>query len=141
MRFWLTELKKMFVKEFRRCLMKRYGKIPSSAVIARDFTLASPEGIEPISVETIRKWLLGSNLPQSGRMRTLCNWIGFDATALDGAFKSQSTGDRTNNLNTEKSIDSEMVHLLHSFSELQESERQTVLEIVNLYRRSKVIKK
>jgi hypothetical protein len=92
-------------------------------------------------VETVRKWLLGTNLPQSGRMRTLCNWLGFDATALDGAFKSQSNGDKTNNLNTAKSIDSEMVHLLHSFSELQESERQTVLEIVELYRRSKTIKK
>jgi hypothetical protein len=121
--------------------MKRYGKIPSSARIARDFTLASPEGIEPISVETIRKWLLGTNLPQSARMRTLCNWLGFDATALDGGFKSTSNGNRANNFNTEKSIDSEMVHLLHSFSELQESERQTVLEIVELYRRSRVIKK
>lgn len=121
--------------------MKRYGKIPSSARIARDFTLASPDGIEPISVETIRKWLLGTNLPQSARMRTLCNWLGFNASALDDAFKTQSKGNEISNFNTEKSIDSEIVHLLQSFGELQESERQTVLEIVDLYRRSKVIKK
>jgi hypothetical protein len=121
--------------------MRRYGKIPSSAVIARDFTLASPEGIEPISVETVRKWLLGTNLPQSARMRTLCNWLGFDAAVLDGGFKPANNGIGANNLKTEKSIDSEMVHLLHSFGELQESERQTVLEIVELYRRSKAIKK
>jgi len=137
----MDELKKAFAKEFKRCLIARYGKIPSAAVIARDFTLASPAALEPMSLETIRKWLNGINLPQSARMRTLSNWIGFDASALDGAFKSSNNANRTTDLSTQKSIDSEMVHLLHAFGELQEGERETVLQIVDLYRRSKDIKK
>jgi len=137
----MDELKKAFVKEFKRCLIARYGKIPSAAVIARDFTLASPAAIEPLSLETIRKWLNGINLPQSARMRTLSNWIGFDASALDEAFKPANNINQTANWSSQKSIDSEIVHLLHAFGELQESERETVLQIVDLYRRSKDIKK
>ncbi|MDH6299952.1 hypothetical protein [Polynucleobacter sphagniphilus] len=137
----MDELKKAFVKEFRRCLIEHYGKIPSAAVIARDFTLASPTAIEPLSIETIRKWLHGVNLPQSARMRTLSNWIGFDASALDEAFKPAGDTNKTASFSTQKSIDREMIHLLQSFGELQESERETVLEIVDLYRRSKALKK
>lgn len=137
----MDELKKAFVKEFKRCLIARYGKIPSAAVIARDFTLASPAAIEPLSLETIRKWLNGINLPQSARMRTLSNWIGFDASALDEAFKPTNNINQATSWSSQKSIDSEMVHLLHAFGELQEGERETVLQIVDLYRRSKGIKK
>lgn len=137
----MDELKKAFAKEFRRCLIARYGKIPSAAIIARDFTLVSPSAIEPLSLETIRKWLHGINLPQSARMRTLSNWIGFDVSALDVAFKTADNVNGAANLKTQKSIDSEIVLLLQNFSELQEDERQTVLQIVDLYRRSKGMKK
>jgi hypothetical protein len=136
----MVELKNAFVKEFKRCLVAKYGKVPSSARIARDFTLSSPEGIEPVSVETIRKWLLGINIPQSARMRTLSVWLGFDMSTFDIAFKPNAPA-ANNVLNTQSAIDSEIIHLLQSFSELRESERETVLEIVDLYKRSRSLKK
>lgn len=136
----MVELKNAFAKEFKRCLVARYGKVPSAATIARDFTLASPEGVEPVSVETVRKWLLGVNLPQSARMRTLAVWLGFDSSTFDFAFKS-SAPLLHKKLTTQSAMDSEMVHLLHSFSELLESERETVLEIVDLYKRSREMRK
>jgi transcriptional regulator with XRE-family HTH domain len=136
----MVELKNAFVKEFKRCLVSKYGKVPSAARIAKDFTLSSPEGVEPVSVETIRKWLLGINIPQSARMRTLSRWLGFDVSVFDVAFKL-SDPPTHNELNTRRKVDREILHLLQSFSELQESERETVLEIVDLYKRSRNMKK
>ena len=136
----MVELKNAFVKEFKRCLVAKYGKVPSAARIAKDFTLSSPEGVEPVSVETIRKWLLGINIPQSTRMRTLSLWLGFEMSAFDFAFKPNARG-ANNELKTQSAVDSEIIHLLQSFSELQESERETVLEIVDLYKRSRGMKK
>lgn len=136
----MVELKNAFVNEFKRCLTAKYGKVPSASRIARDFTLASPEGIEPISGETVRKWLLGINIPQSARMRTLSRWLGFDVSVFDVAFKP-SNPPTHNELNTRRKVDREILHLLQSFSELQASERETVLEIVDLYKRSRDVKK
>lgn len=136
----MVELKSAFAKEFKRCLIKRYGKVPSAATIARDFTLASPIGVEPVSVETIRKWLLGINLPQSARMHTLSIWLGFDSSVMNFAFK-KSAPHLHRKITGQSAMDSEIVHLLHSFSELQESERETVLEIVDLYRRTREMNK
>lgn len=136
----MVELKNAFVNEFKRCLVAKYGKVPSAARIAKDFTLSSPEGVEPVSVETIRKWLLGINMPQSARMRTLSVWLGFEMSALDIAFKPNARAAH-NAIKTQFAVDSEILHLLQSFSELQESERETVIEIVDLYKRSRSMKK
>jgi hypothetical protein len=136
----MIELKHAFVKEFKRCLVAKYGKVPSAARIAKDFTLSSPEGVEPISVETIRKWLLGVNIPQSARMRTLSVWLGFEMSAFDIAFKPNARASN-NGLKTQTTIDSKILQLIQSFSELEESERETVLEIVDLYKRSRSLKK
>jgi hypothetical protein len=136
----MVELKNAFVKEFKRCLVLKYGKVPSAARIAKDFALSSPEGVESVSLETIRKWLLGINIPQSARIRTLSVWLGFEMSAFDIAFKP-NTHATNNALKTESAVDSEILHLLQSLSGLQKSERETVLEIVDLYKRSRGMKK
>jgi len=57
--------------------MQHYGKIPSCSVIARDFSLISTD-TEPVSIETVRKWLHGSSLPHPKRLIVLQAWLGID---------------------------------------------------------------
>lgn len=75
--------KQLFAQCMNACIKRAYGgKIPSYAVIARDFSLRYPED-GSISSESIRKWMTGRALPQSHRLSALIDWLGADiATAL-----------------------------------------------------------
>jgi SulP family sulfate permease len=109
-------------------------KVPHSVIVG--FTAGAAVLIINSQVGT----LLGINIPQSARMRTLSRWLGFDVSVFDVAFKP-SNPPTHNELNTRRKVDREILHLLQSFSELQASERETVLEIVDLYKRSRDVKK
>lgn len=71
------QLRQNFSKQLKICVKRAYsGKIPSYAVIARDYSLRANG--EAVSAETIRKWMQGISVPQSGRLRTLIQWLGFE---------------------------------------------------------------
>jgi hypothetical protein len=73
----MSSLNHYFSKELRNSLIQHYGKVPSCAVIARDFSLKARD-VEPVSIETVRKWLNGSSLPHAKRLLVLNTWIGID---------------------------------------------------------------
>ena len=71
--------------EFQRLLLARlkarYGRIPTSARLARDFSLIAAE-VAPISNETARKWLRGDVMPHAKRLKILCSWLNIDFNHL-----------------------------------------------------------
>lgn len=70
-----------FQREFQRLLVARlkarYGRIPTSAQLARDFSLLAAD-VAPISNETARKWLRGDVMPHAKRLKILCSWLNID---------------------------------------------------------------
>jgi hypothetical protein len=131
----VVELKNAFAKEFRRSLIAHYGKVPSCAKIARDFTLISRE-LEPVSVETIRKWLLGVNMPHAARMRTLVVWLNLNVDVLDGPHYSNTSNTPSVSPKNNSSGASDSTKLLHLFDQLNSNAQQTILEIAELYKNS-----
>ena len=63
----MQDLKKTFSLHLQNKLRERYGKVPSCAVFARDFALLAKD-VEPISIETARKWIRGKALPHATRL-------------------------------------------------------------------------
>jgi len=72
-----NDIKDSFSAHLRECLKQRYGKIPSAAVVARDFNLRA-YGTSPISQESARRWIRGVSLPEEDRLRVLVNWLNLD---------------------------------------------------------------
>lgn len=72
----MDQVKQAFSTELVESLKKSYGgKMPSSAAIARDFSLKAPH-LPHISTETVRKWIRGETLPHVSRMNALIDWLG-----------------------------------------------------------------
>ena len=98
----LTErMKEQFARSLRESLRVRYGKLPSAAVLARDFNLRA-DGVSCIAQESARRWMRGEAFPKPEYLQILINWLGvsldaavltpekrvFDAHSLDMAHRS-----------------------------------------------------
>lgn len=127
----MVEVKNAFAQEFRRCLIAHYGKVPSCARIARDFTLISREP-DPISVETIRKWLLGINLPNSAKLRTLVLWLNLNISVIDEVITTTSSKSTPKAKGREFSHDIED-RLLKIFNTLNANDQEKILKIAELH--------
>ena len=126
-----------FATELRRCLVLRYGKMPSSARIARDFTLASSDSFESVSIETIRKWTHGVNLPQSERMHFLAIWLNFDPAKLN--YESRLANLPSLNLSKKyvSKRDSDLGYLVKIYPELNEEDQMIIMQLIaSLYKGS-----
>ena len=75
-----NDIKESFSALLRDSLRARYGRIPSAAVVAREFNLRAYE-TSPISQESARRWLRGVSLPEEERLRVLVNWLNLDFNA------------------------------------------------------------
>jgi hypothetical protein len=72
-----NDIKESFSALLRNSLRARYGRIPSAAVVAREFNLRAYD-TSPISQESARRWLRGVSLPEEERLRVLVNWLNLD---------------------------------------------------------------
>lgn len=72
-----NDVKNNFSALLRDCLRSRYGKIPSAAVVAREFNLRAYD-TTPISQESARRWIRGVSLPEEERLRILVEWLDLD---------------------------------------------------------------
>jgi hypothetical protein len=72
-----NDIKENFSALLRDSLRSRYGRIPSAAVVAREFNLRAYE-TSPVSQESARRWLRGVSLPEEERLRILVNWLNLD---------------------------------------------------------------
>lgn len=74
-------LKSRFSKALRDSLKERYGKLPSANVVARDFNLIAYD-VNPISHETVRRWIRGIAMPEDMRLKVLSNWLHLDLNSI-----------------------------------------------------------
>lgn len=70
-----------FSTTIRAALRQRFGKIPSNAVVAREFNLRS-HGAKTVSQESVRRWLLGTSLPEYSHLQVLLKWLNIDSNQL-----------------------------------------------------------
>ncbi len=75
-----NEIKENFAALLRDSLRSRFGRIPSAAVVAREFNLRAYD-TPPISQESARRWIRGVSLPEEQRLRVLVNWLNLDFNA------------------------------------------------------------
>lgn len=75
-----NDIKENFAALLRDSLRGRFGRIPSAAVVAREFNLRAYDTL-PISQESARRWIRGVSLPEEQRLRVLVNWLNLDFNA------------------------------------------------------------
>jgi len=75
-------MKEQFARSLRESLQVRYGKVPSAAVVARDFNLRA-YGVAPITQESARRWMRGESFPSPKYLEILISWLG---VSLDPAI-------------------------------------------------------
>ncbi|MFY9137376.1 hypothetical protein [Zwartia sp.] len=63
-----------FAKAFTAGLYKKFGKVPSTSVIADSFN-DQAIGVKGITRETARRWLRGSSYPETDRLQLLIDWL------------------------------------------------------------------
>lgn len=69
-----TDIKERFAALLRDSLRGQFGRIPSAAIVAREFNLRA-HGTTPISNESARRWIRGVSLPEEDRLQVLVNWL------------------------------------------------------------------
>jgi hypothetical protein len=130
----VQNLKENFSFLLQNKLRERYGKVPSCAVFARDFSLLAKD-VEPISIETARKWIRGKALPHASRLRVLCAWLQIDTSfgQLDSnEYNHQSLyGHSFNGLNQNTS------ELLRMIEKLSSEEVEVLIDLVKVFIKKK----
>ena len=74
-------MKEQFARSLRESLRVRYGKLPSAAVLARDFNLRA-DGVSPITQESARRWMRGECFPKPDYLEILWTWLGLSLDAV-----------------------------------------------------------
>jgi len=74
-------MKIAFSKEFSRCLIEYYGRMPSASVVSRDFNLRAKD-VSAISQETARRWMRSLSLPEMEKLQILIEWLGMNTSFL-----------------------------------------------------------
>lgn len=133
-------IKDTFSRSLRNCLHKHYGRVPTAAVIAKDFNLRA-YGVDPITQESARRWIRGISIPEEDRLKVLIEWLSLDFNEI---LRSNGNGDKharagdghvmPNEIFRENGdglsvSDEELVRLLFS---LNEEKRRLVLELIKL---------
>lgn len=126
----MQHLKNKFAEQLQQKLRNHYGRIPSCAVFARDFSLLARD-VEPISVETARKWIRGKALPHAARMRVLCAWLNMDfSLSLEETSLIQSKPANNGHDRDSNGYDRDFQHTIER---LRPEELKVLKEIANLY--------
>ncbi len=130
----MQDLKNSFAIHLQNKLRERYGKLPSCAVFARDFSLLARD-VEPISIETARKWIRGKALPHAARLRVLCAWLQIDPSLghiETEEYNKQSF--KTCNLNGAHQPNPELLRLIEKLSS---AEVEILVELLKIYIKKK----
>ena len=70
-----------FRQAFRSGLINKFGYLPTANKVAIEFNLRNYE-TRPISRESIRKWLVGSALPEMDKLEILVKWLNLNPAYL-----------------------------------------------------------
>lgn len=69
-----NEVVKRFAQALNEGLVKKFGKLPSTSLLADCFNQQAI-GIKGISRETARRWLRGVSYPETDRLQLLIDWL------------------------------------------------------------------
>jgi hypothetical protein len=82
-------VKHEFASVLREALKDIRGRVPSAAAVAREFNLRA-SGIEPVTQESVRRWLRGISMPEEQKLAILVSWLNLDlTTAMKRAHEIQ----------------------------------------------------
>lgn len=73
----MNSMRNHFGETLRASLKRRYGRVPSAAVVAREFNLRSTDSVV-VSNETARRWIRGVSIPDANRLATISCWLDID---------------------------------------------------------------
>ena len=89
-------VKHEFASVLREALKDVRGRVPSAAAVAREFNLRA-SGIEPVTQESVRRWLRGISMPEEQKLAILVSWLNLDLTmAMKRAHAVQLNNSRSN---------------------------------------------
>ncbi len=75
-------MKDQFAKTLARYLLDYYGRIPSAAILARDFNLRAGAQTAHISPETARRWIRGLSMPEMDKLQVMVDWLRLEISFL-----------------------------------------------------------
>lgn len=111
-------MKDQFSKTLARYLLDYYGRIPSAAILARDFNLRSHNQIAPISAETARRWIRGVSMPEMEKLAILAEWLHMEVGFLRQTEASPAArGDSTSHVGLGRSLNPVEQALIQAFRE------------------------
>lgn len=90
-----NEVKSQFAEALKQALFRHFGEFPSNSAIAREFNLRA-YGSEPITQESVRRWLKGISMPDEQKLRILVSWLDLDLKICFQTVANNSTEDQHN---------------------------------------------
>ena len=130
-----NDVKDEFARLLKEGLLGHFGKMPAVAVVTREFNLRA-HGVEPVTQESVRRWLKGISMPEERKLRILATWLKLDLSrcfggALNGnggADQSVRNGaqDGAGNHRADSRTDSRLLHLI---STLPPTEKQMLEQL------------
>lgn len=119
-------VKNEFSSLLREALRDVRGRVPSAAVIAREFNLRAV-GVEPVTQESVRRWLRGISMPEEKKMAILVSWLDLDLSAvMKRAHSAAYNGNGYGNGNGTGRALADVLHRHPSASHSGEVDRQTL---------------
>lgn len=133
-------MKAAFSKELMRCLLDKYGRMPSAAVLARDFNFRSGD-LSPITAETARRWIRGMSIPEMERLKLLIEWLGMRVDFLNQPeqirTESQSLRPFSESRHSQEAgLSPDEMELVRVYRGSEESVRRLMLSVVHTIQRN-----
>ena len=125
--------KQQFAKDLMRSLLENYGRVPSAAIVARDFNLRVQAPSQAVSQETARRWLRGISLPDYSRLMILVKWLNLQIAELTNQSQSDLTEGLSNNapLENNRRLNTVEMALVQIFRETDLRGKKTILSVAN----------
>jgi len=80
-----NDVKDQFARLLKEALTAHFGKMPAVAVVTREFNLRA-HGVEPVTQESVRRWLKGISMPEERKLRILTSWLRLDLARCFGGL-------------------------------------------------------
>jgi hypothetical protein len=133
-------MKAAFSKELMRCLLDKYGRMPSAAVLARDFNFRSGD-LSPITAETARRWIRGMSMPEMERLKLLIEWLAMRVDFLNEPeqIRSEVPSNRPNfesRHSHEPGLSPDEMELVRVYRGSEESVKRLMLSVVHTIQRN-----
>jgi hypothetical protein len=123
-------MKAAFSKELSKRLIEYYGRMPSAAIVSRDFNLRAKH-ISAISQETARRWMRSLSLPEIEKLQVLIEWLGLEMSFLtDGqALAKEEPHKSPSRRKSDLSLDAAELFLLKSYKETDTRGKHCLLNL------------